>query len=346
MRIRIAFIAAALLLASCSDDYVSPVSTPDKKVGLTVTLNDTETKAYVEAGSTEESTLHNVQVLVFNKDNVLETSSDLLTSSMDRIDLEVIPGNKTIWVLGNVPSKVSPASLNDLLAINYALGDNSLNKFIMSGYEHVEVTDASSVEIALERLASKVAIDKIERRFTDGRYSEIPLEIKNIYISNASSHTNVVASGTTVGHYNLKGVIDDDLPSGAADLIYDYDINTVLNEGGDYTTPHTFYVYPNNVMDDHPGSGNNGDKKTRLVVECLYNGSPCYYPITLPPYHPDLNNPLTRNTSYHITKLVLKRPGSPDPDNPGDEVDSTVDFSFYITVAPWGRHFTYEETFN
>ena len=346
MRRTFFFVAATLLLASCSADYVPEQSSADEKVTLTVNLHEPGTKAYVDNDDDDDATLHNVQVLVFNSNFVLETSSGLLTSSMDRVNLDVIPGSKTIWALGNLPSAVSPADLNSLLDINYALGDNSLNKFIMSVEKRPNISEAGSLDMALERFASKIIIDRIERNFEDGRFSAIPLEIKNIYISNASSHTNVAASGTTVGYYNWKGVVDDDLPSGAADLIYDYDINRVLYDGDAYDTPHTFYVYPNHIRDDHPGSGNDGYKKTRLVIECLYNGSPCYYPITLPPVINGKAGSLERNRLYHISKLILKRPGSPDPDNPGGEVDSTVDYSFNITVAPWGLDYSYEETFD
>ena len=143
-----------------------------------------------------------------------------------------------------------------------------------------------------------------------------------------------------------KGVIGN-LYSATKALIVDEGLNAVLYDSDSHDVVHTFYAFPTGTTDDHFGGSSFSARRTRLIVECEYNGSTCYYPITLPGLNPDSSRGvLERNKVYTITNLTLTRPGSPDPDTPGDQVSSIQTCTFNITVQPWINGQTYTETFS
>lgn len=334
-------IAAAVAVFSCAkdNDPVNPDLTPVK---LKMSVLPAGTKALVSGNA--DMGLEDVQIFVFDRDGNLETSTGVVSPDSE-IELEVIPGTKTLWAAGNLPYTMNPANLAEMEAETFPLDDNALDKFIMSDRKSVLVTSADEVEFSLKRLACKIVIDKIVRDFTEPAYAEIPLYIKKIYLSNLAYSSTLLAESVVPDFFCVeKGVIGD-ITEEMEELVVDSGINYTLNEGGIYNVKHTFYALPNGVTNDTNGGVNFSPRRTRLVVECEYNGQTCYYPVTLPGIVNGSRGTLERNKVYHITALTLKRPGSGNPDVASEEVSSVQDCNFNITVDSWDAGHDYNESF-
>ena len=334
-------IAAAVAVFSCAkdNDPVNPDLTPVK---LKMSVLPAETKALVSGNA--DMGLEDVQIFVFDRNGNLETSTGVVSPDSE-IELEVVPGSKTLWAAGNLPYAMNPANLAEFEAETFSLDDNSLDKFLMSDKKTVMVTSADEVDFSLRRLACKIVIDKIVRDFTEPAYAEIPLYIKKIYLSNLSYTTNLLAEAGVPDYFCVqKGVIGD-ITEEMEELVVDSGINYTLNEGGIYNVSHTFYALPNGVTTDTNGGTSFSPRRTRLIVQCEYNGQTCYYPVTLPGIVGGERGSLERNKVYRITALTLKRPGSGDPDVPSGQVSSVQDCNFNITVDSWSTGHEYNESF-
>lgn len=333
--------AVVMLLPSCTLDEDISVSEPEKYT-LTVNVGAPATKVVGQVAS--DMMLKNFQILVFTDKGNFETST-LLCSNVTQIDLKVLPGAKKVWTVANIPGRIADpenetAFLNQLTQLRF----NTTEKMTMSKFESVTINADTELNIALEHIASKVVVDKITRQFNNAGYASIPLTVKRIYLSNVAGDTNFACTKNPTEWFNKMGVIDTSAGSQILDLIVDDGINYPLAQNSSYNTTHTFYAYPNPHSTDNFGTSWVA-RHTRLVIECDYNGRTCYYPITLPQKKGTDPGTLERNKVYHISELVLKRPGSTSPDNPDTEVESKVSVTFKITVADWAGNTSYTETF-
>jgi len=345
MKIRFFFAAALVaLLSSCQGDYCE---TPDasasssetqEKVTLTISLSTPLTRATLASGNTDDMTFHNAQVFVYNKQGVLEAKSGPVTSQTG-INLSIIPGHKTVWAVVNAPELSLSVGTSDTPSlIRTSLSDNSLDALVMSGSKDLEITASSSESIEVKHIASKIILNKITRSFTNTDLSEVPMTLKKVYMSNVAADCDYGCTGTEPTVWNCKmGVLASPVENAA--LLLDTGLNGNLSEGATYSTAHTFYVYPNPVTAD-TDAATWAPRKTRLVLECDYNGRTCYYPITIQ------GTSLERNKVYQINGLTLKRPGSESSERKEPEVSSDVDCTFSITVANWEEGIApYDEVF-
>lgn len=337
MKKRIIAIAAlaAVVFPSCQGDYSAEPEEP-QKVTLNVSLGGADTKAKI-GGSTQDMTFSNAQIFVYNKLGKLEAKSGPVTTK-DGISLSIIPGTKTIWALVNAPTmsldlgtSETPESKKSLLS------DNALNKLVMSGSKSVSVTSSTSVSVEVKHIAAKIVLDKITRAFTDVNLAEVPMTLKKVYMSNVAADCDYACSGAAPTVWNCKlGVFDNPIQNGA--LIVDTGLSEPLAEGATYSIAHTFYVYPNPTTQDST-SDTWSPRKTRLVLECEYNGKTSYYPITIN------TDTIERNKVYHITGLTLKRPGSQNSEKKDPMVSSEVNCTFGVTVSNWENEEPYSEEF-
>ena len=339
-RIIAAAAAAAFLTASCTGDYhnLAPESAETGTVTLNVSLNGPSTKAIVEANSTADMTFHTAQIFVYNKLNKLEAKSGVVTAS-ENIALSIVPGQKTIWAVVNAPElEPSLGTSQSAGTLRSLLSDNALNSIVMSGSLTKEVNANMNVSVGVKHIASKIVLKSIARDFTNAEYDEVPLKLKKIYMSNVAADCDYACSGTAPSVWNCKmGVLAD--PVENQTLLLDSGYDEVLPQAGaPHSTAHTFYVYPNPTTLDETGD-TWSPRKTRLVVECEYNGRSCYYPITI------RTDTIERNKVYTISSLTLKRPGSVSPERTGPEVSSDVDCTFSITVSNWETVDPYTEEF-
>lgn len=335
----IILIAACLAVFSCAKDYDGSDLGPVK---LKMSVLPAGTKAFVTSGA--DLWLDDVQIFVFDRDGNIEAYSGEVEPD-DDIELEVVPGTKTLWAVGNAPYSLTPDTLEDLESEVFELNDNTLDKLIMSDRKTISVTGSQDVEFSLQRLVCKIVLDKVVRDFEEPAYAEIPLIIKKVYLSNVASTTNLLAEAGVPGSFCVQNGVIGELPDNASSLIVDSGLNYTLNEGGTYNVTHTFYAYPNGSTSEITGGQNFTPRRTRLIVQCEYNGQTCYYPVTLPGIVSGSRGSLERNKVYHINTLTLTRPGSGDPDQPTGEVSSVQDCTFNITVESWSSGHDYNETF-
>ena len=334
-------LAAVSALCACSQD-LQPVFPEQQPVTLKLNVEPAGTKAYVTENA--DLALDKVQVMVFNNQGDLEATTDYVSSGT-QLALNVIPGTKTLWAVGNLPAKCTATDLEDLLTNEYSLTNNTTTKLIMSDCQKLNITKSGTIQFQLKRLACKIVLEKIVRDFEEAAYAEIPLYIKKIYLSNVSNLSNLAAEAGIPSSFCVQMGVIGNLNAAGKALLVDENLNSTLLDGDYDTTVHTFYAYPNGVTDDEFGGDSFEARRTRLIVECEYNGRACYYPITLPGINDGSRGVLERNKVYRITQLTLKRPGSPYRDVPGEEVSSIQTCSFTIQVDNWSTGHTYTEAF-
>ena len=227
------------------------------------------------------------------------------------------------------------------------LSDNMLNSLVMSGSKELEVKTSMSVSVDVKHIAAKIVLDKVTRDFTDPNLEEVPMRLKKIYVSNVAADCDYACSGGTPTIWNNQLGVLGTTPENAA-LLVDGGLDEDLGEGKTYSTAHTFYVYPNPVTADKTDNIWS-PRKTRLVLECDYNGRTCYYPVTIPGENYDVgagtSPDIQRNKVYHINALTLKRPGSQNTESKEPPVQSDVSCTFSVSVADWEDDIPYTEVF-
>ena len=332
---------AAVLSVSCSGDYT--LQNPDPQEGgdtvtLNVSLAGPSTKAIIAPGNTDDMSFHNAQIFVYNKLGKLEAKSGPVTVS-ENISLDIVPGQKTVWAIVNAPelqlnigATQTPGEQRSLLS------DNTLSSLVMSGSKSETVSTSTNISIAVKHIASKVVLSSILRNFENPEYNEVPLTVKKIYMSNVAADCNYDCTGTAPTVWNCqKGVLANPVENAA--LLLQSGLNIALPQGGPaHDTAYTFYVYPNPTTQDSTDD-TWCPRKTRLVLECDYNGRTCYYPLTI------RTDSIERNKVYRISALTLKHPGSVSPDKSGPEVSSDVACTFSVTVSDWEDVTPYAEEF-
>ncbi|MBO4447259.1 MAG: hypothetical protein J5764_03940 [Bacteroidales bacterium] len=337
----IAAAALAAISASCSHD--SEMSNPEvSPVTLSVNVGMPRTRLMLGADNTADLTANTVQVFVFNALGELEQASERVAYGSE-ISLSVIPGDKTVWAVANAPVISGITSLDQFPLLQSNLSDNAPNALVMSGSFATRVMQDSSIDVTVKHIAAKVVLNKITRSFSDPHLSAVPMTLKRIYMSNVAAVGNYGCTGVIPQQWICKQGLPANPPQ-LADLLMDDNLNGDLSEGKTYNTAHTFYVYPNPVDEDSVADEWCA-RKTRLVLQCDYNGRTCYYPITIPGQGYSGNPTIDRNKVYHISGLTLTAPGSTDPDKSGPQVSSDVDCTFSITVSEWEDDFAYEEEF-
>ena len=343
MKTRIAIIAAAsaaIALTACSRDE-APVRVAEPEYTLKVNVGIPTTRAVIAAGNTDDMTAHTVQVFVYNADGALEKTSGMKDYGSD-ISLTISPGAKTVWALVNAPLESGPASLSAFPTTSTLLSDNTPSSLVMSGSAPVVVTGNDNITVNVRHIAAKVVLDKVTRSFVNSSYAGIPMTLTKIFMSNVVAASDYDVTGAVPTQWICKqGILAD--PPACADLLVDAPLSGDLGEGKTYSTAHTFYVYPNPTEEDSDAAEWCA-RKTRLVLECDYNGRTCYYPITIPGSESG-EGVIERNKVYHITNLTLTRPGSTDPDSKFPEVSSDVNCTFQITVSDWEDDISYSESF-
>ena len=347
MKRTILLVSAALAFAACTTDYTPDLTRAEGKVTLSFCSSMPVTKAPITGSG--DLTLDHFQVFVFDASGTLEANTGVIhdtdvASSLPSV--EISPGVKDIWAVGNAPEDITGNHVVNTLAqfldIRMDLLDQTGGENLMYSAHIPEtvVSEAYTVDLEFDHLACKIIIDEIQRNFVNSDLALVPLSIQRIYLSNVAGDCDFACAEAPEVWYNKKGAVEK-----TNSIIY-YSFGSgghVLSQGSSYTTSHVFYSFPNPQLEDHYAGNTWSPRRTRLVVECLYNGETCYYPVTLPKA---ASEKLKRNTVYHIQKLILKRPGSPDPDNPGDTYNPYMEYSFEVIVNGWQDDIPYTEEFS
>ena len=353
-------VAAALLaLAACNKTEVSSV--PEGTRADVVVSIAGVTKA--DPLNTEaEAKVSNLQVFIFRGDVV-----DAYGSADDKtsITLSATTGERTVYALVNCPSMASVTSLAALQATVSNLGLKSGGDYVNKGGDHFEMVGSlvhtivasdvtDGINVAVDRLAARVKIDKITRDFSrvSGASSALAqldaskFKITRLYLGSAvdnagygayTSGSHKVGAPASYTWYNC--LLNGDGSALATDFPLVYNklaTAATLAEDASYETSHSFYCYPNPTTEDGASA-----KVTRLVIECQIDGDYYTYPILL-------TTGVQNNHSYQINELVITRLGNPSngDDNIDDGEDDPIvalEIPFGITVQDWEQVFVTTE---
>ena len=265
------------------------------------------------------------------------------TNAGDRTVQKVLGvGTYQVWAVCNyatsgnaafTPSGVS--TLSALQAKTLSLVGNSRSNLLMAG--GAEMTfDASTTgtqSIPVARLVCKSGAERVTVNMSEDYWKTKTFVLKGMYLTNVNTVTKIGSDYSSAsnldwtqgrwyntmgwhrsnyGYYNGSGNSSGS-NSGLDALTGETSINaTISGNGGVHSTAHYFYFYPNPVTasQDHRsttwGSGTNRYRRTRLVLECTFDGTTCYYTVSLPES--------TRNNTYIASNVTISKPGSLDPE--------------------------------
>ena len=305
-RLYLAALLAAFGLVGCNEKDVdlseenAGVSSGEK-IQLTVNLPVAATKV---TGAASDNAVGNIQVFVFDRNGVYETSS---SGNGSTLSLTCTTGEKQIVALVNAPKENSVKNIKELRERTTDLKSCSANSIIMAGEVTKVLESSSTVTMSVGRIAAKVSVDKVKTNFTLDQHKQLPFKIKSIYLINVAGDRAYLSDNVPSTWYNAGKHIASSAPS----FLHDDVTSGTIANGSSYNTEHYFYCYPNTTS-----------TKTRLVVEAEVGGYLYYYPVTIDRIDP--------NTAYTYS-LTITRLGSDSPDKPIKE--GTVQFN--VTVKDW-----------
>lgn len=293
---------AALALTGCNENGAELQDVPSgEKIQLTVNVPEGSTKV---TGTPADAKVNDVQVFVFDRYGVYETSSRASGSSLS---LTCTSGEKQIMALVNAPQETGVSEISELRSRISELKDCTAESIVMSGEITKTLTASSSITMQVERIAARVAISRIKLDFEQEQHRQLPFSVKAIYLINVAGDRVYLGSGTPSVWFNKAKYIAQTSP----DFLYDAVTAGDIANGSTYSKEHFFYCYPNVTA-----------TKTRLVVETEIGGHTYYYPLTL--------DEVEANTAYTFD-LTITRLGSDSPDVPVE--DGSV--KFIVTVKDW-----------
>ena len=319
-------LAGILLLAGCRKEP------PASQVTVTFSLR-AEGSAGTRSGSSGESEVRRWALLLF-RDGLFADYS--LSSSPEPIIRTLQTGSYTAYAVANYPeASFHPErfrEVKDLTESTLDLFDNTFDAPVISGHTDLDLSaDAGTYGITVERLVCKAGIRKVSVDFTDPALAEKPFVLKEIFLSNCcrygrygSDLSREELPRSEAGWYNPMGrnLSENRLLTASG-------LEMPVTPEAPCTVPHFFLFYPNPMdsgQDTHATAWS--PRCTRMVLEATLGDRTCYYPITLPP--------VPRNRTCIADEVVIRRAGSPDPEQ---EVPESVEIVFSTSVEPWEQQY-------
>lgn len=318
----LAAMAATLCTVACNKGLDTPVNeVPAQEqqlhpLTIKVKGNAPETKT-TSVDPDNEVKVNTLQVIAF-RNGVKDTYGTINNS--DEITIQCADGGRTVYAIVNGPDVSAINTPSDLLATMCEIADWSVSNFLMVGSDWVTLPNASTMEIEVTRMVSRIKINQISRDFTVAAEAAKTLKIKKIQLS------DVVIKNNLGGTYMPTATTDFDFKAGSSSsgsIAFFDDLNYTLTDGDDYSTPHSFYAFPNPTVADAAGLPWTV-RHTHLVVTVEYDGATKYYNVPLPI--------LERNKSYEIDNLTLTRPGSDDASYYLQDAEFSVSVKDWVTV--------------
>lgn len=295
-------VLAAVAVIGCNEkDVEMPEQQSGEKIQLTVNLPQSATKV---TGDPMDYEVNDVQIFVFDKNGLYETSSRATASTLS---LTCTTGEKKIVALVNATAESSITNIAELRSRTSDLSDCSAGHIVMSGELTEVLTSSTTVTMPVERLAARVAVSQITTDFELEAHRNLSFEIRSIYLVNVAGERAYLSDNTPTTWYNEGQYVAET----SLEFLRDVVGAGRISNGESYDTEHYFYCYPNATA-----------TKTRLVIEAEVGGYTYYYPITL--------NAVEANTAYTYN-LTITKLGSNSPDVP--VADGTVNFT--VTVKDW-----------
>ena len=195
---------SSLLSASCTKDD-SSLGAPSKenfseaRTPLTVGISGKATKS-TTISSDDEVAVNTLQVLVFRGD-YLDAYGKV--SSQSSITLSCTAGERTVYAFVNTPDLNDISSKTALLEEVSLLSENSSASFQMAGSTSVTLPSASTINIDVDRMASRVSVKKITRNFTSAALSSLPFSVDAGSYPEGMSFAILLFNGVTplLNHY-------------------------------------------------------------------------------------------------------------------------------------------------
>lgn len=354
-----------LLAVSCDKSTPStPHDGTSEEALLTVLLDDPAMTKVSPQNVTNEKTIQNVQVFVFRAGSgadagVLEiaasagfdTPLNLSTGGFSGITLKCSTGLREVWAVVNDSVDRTAATdgvrtKSDFLALTHELKDSAPNKLLMIGHSGTNLDPSVplnegrvDISISVHRLAAAVILESVTNEFKAPAYQrDETFRLENCYLLNVPGQINFGESSdpSALPADQWYARLGAETAAPRATLIYDSltDPDRMLNHHGVYSTPHTFYTYPNDCAVSEAASW--CARATLLVLEAsiLYPSgwTKYYYPVQLG------LGPLESNKQYRVN-LIIHRPGSLDPNKPVTLFDVTP----IISVVDWQPGDKYEK---
>ena len=332
-----AVLAVALLVSSCGADPLPGIPEAEP-VSVRLSLGGTATRASGEAGS-GEGRVARWAVFVFDR----SASGTLVTAGTSASDgpvtVSVAPGVEyDIAAVANYPQSFAPASVTSLGGLRgtaSVLPDNSGGELVMYGSVRAAFTASSpSGEIAVSRLACKIVLGTVTLSMADPYLAALPFRLtavfpSNVYLPGSLGADHTAAEALASGELSWMNRMGDAGPGGLRD-----EVDVPLNQGGSYTTPHHFHVYPNPIPSASDTRADSWSPRcTRLVIQARVGDMTRYYAVTIPA--------MERNHSYVIRTLTVKGPGSPTPEGADD---GSVDVVLDTVTGDWDGPVTVSES--
>ncbi len=250
-----------------------------------------------------EKVIKSLQVFVFRGD-FLDAYQRAAASSLS---LTCTAGERMIYAIVNGPDLSSISSKTALESYMVDLSANAVNALVMTGSKTLTLPQSKAVDIAVDRLVSRVVVKKISRDFESSSLGALKLTIKKMYLSDAAGNASIDAKSSPSKWYNIAG------KSNELTALLSDSLSEEISNKSSYSTQHYFYTMPNDAK----------AKATKLIIEAQLGDKVFYYPIALPS--------MEGNHSYEISEIVIKRPGADTPDTPV----TSDDVSFSVSINDW-----------
>lgn len=335
----VAVAAAALCGCNKQNTVQSCREVDGERAEITLSLAGTQnTKATVN-GTEAENAITTVDIFVFFKGGEFDGRLDayahfdsspytLSATTGDRTIYAVVNSEHSESVLENVSTKAELLAKMASLSSQKDSG-NTPGRFTMIGSvnraaatSNALVAGSNSVTITVDRLVSRVRLQKITRAFEASALASQEFSVEEVYLSNVES-VEEYGSGHTPSadeFVNKLGV-----PETAYDIWLRRTVSSNIANNGSIVLADgacSLYAMPNPVDTDSEEAAFTV-RNTKLVVKANLAGKTLYYVIPL--------GAIRGNTSYDIGELVLTHPGSSDPEHKTEIASCT----FSLEVNPW-----------
>ena len=329
---------AAILAAatSCNKDSATSVVRDDDHAPGTVNVvfkanvPAPATKAVLQ--TTAEMTVSRLEIYAFKADKSLENiyvSTQTDTDGHLEASLNLTYGAKTFYAVANGPADLSSgiSGEDDLKAAISLFTQNGVSSFVMCGSASSNIAESGNapVVIGLGRIVSRFEIKNITKQFSSSYLQDASFIIEKVFIANAPKQAMYFASeehapeSPYTGEWGLFNVNGDDTSSPLLSFTPTSGaVSSTLSLEG-----NLLYAYPNIA----PEAANAGDTDyvTKVVLQARLDSQVMYYSIGIPS--------TSRNCSYTISNLTIKRKGT---ENPGEYLTSTA-LTYTIDVEDWNE---------
>lgn len=283
--------AAALALVGCSkknleSETTAPIEDGDT-VELTVNVMDSMMETRV-TGMNSDMDVNSLQIFVFNKYGLLETSA---SGTSSELTLTCTAGQKQIVALVNAESEADVTTLSDLSTRKAGLETTTATNCVMVGKIDHSVLKSGGLSVPVTRLTSMIGLKSVELAFASSYLAGLPFEIKAVYLINVAGERAYFSDSAPELWYNMGGYN----ASASPEVLYDAVTGGNITSGGrKYETDHYFYCYPNATS-----------TPTRLVIEAEIDSDTYYYPI-------EVKNIESNNKYMYDVKIKGLGKDSPD----------------------------------